>query len=126
VILLDTHVLLWLYAFAWHNLPVPVRSRIDSERLALSPLVLLEIGCLHEIGRVRPAPQTILDELSTRLGLTVADVSSADIGRAALSLTWTRDPFDRLLAAHSIVSGLVLITKNETIRRNLPLAWWGE
>jgi hypothetical protein len=41
----------------------------------------------------------VTDELSARLELIVADVSSATVCNAALALTWTRYPFDRLLAA---------------------------
>jgi PIN domain nuclease of toxin-antitoxin system len=43
----------------------------------------------------------------------------------ATTLSWTRDPFDRLIAAHSIVANSPLITADETILENLPLATWG-
>jgi PIN domain nuclease of toxin-antitoxin system len=54
------------------------------------------------------------------------DVSSAGVNRTSVALTWRRDPFDRLLSARAIVSGLPLVTKDETVRRNLSLAWWEE
>ncbi|HLG72825.1 MAG TPA: type II toxin-antitoxin system Phd/YefM family antitoxin [Chloroflexota bacterium] len=39
-------------------------------------------------------------------------------------ITWTRDPFDRLIAAHALATDTPLLTKDETIRQHLPLAWW--
>jgi PIN domain nuclease of toxin-antitoxin system len=43
---------------------------------------------------------------------------------AAQGLSWTRDPFDRLIAAHAIVADALLLTADETIRKHLPLATW--
>ena len=45
--------------------------------------------------------------------------------KAAADLTWTRDPFDRLIAAHAIVAGAPLLTADRGILENLPLATWG-
>jgi PIN domain nuclease of toxin-antitoxin system len=44
--------------------------------------------------------------------------------QAAADLFWTRDPFDRLIAAHAIVANAPLITADAAIRENLPLATW--
>lgn len=126
MILLDTHVLIWLYDGLLTRIPVAVRRRMDREQLAASPFSQLELGYLLEVGRIRPSAEAVVTELSERLELIIADVSSAAVCRAALALTWTRDPFDRLLAAHATVSNLPLVTKDETIRRHLPLAWWAE
>jgi PIN domain nuclease of toxin-antitoxin system len=126
VILLDTHVLVWLYAGLLSRIPAPVQRRLNREQLALSPFAQLELGYLYEIGRVTSPAQTVIDDLTARLELVVADVAAASVCSAAIDLTWTRDPFDRLLAAHATVSGLPLVTRDETIRQHLPLAWWEE
>jgi PIN domain nuclease of toxin-antitoxin system len=44
--------------------------------------------------------------------------------QAATGLSWTRDPFDRLISAHAIVTNSPLITADETIREHLALAVW--
>jgi PIN domain nuclease of toxin-antitoxin system len=44
--------------------------------------------------------------------------------QAAAGLTWTRDPFDRLIAAHAILSGAPLLTADRRILANLPQATW--
>jgi PIN domain nuclease of toxin-antitoxin system len=126
MILLDTHLLVWLYAGLVSRIPATVQRRLNREQLALSPFVRLELGYLYEIGRIKAPADAVVDELRARLELVVADVAAASVCEAALAFTWTRDPFDRLLAAHATVSGLTLVTKDESIRRHLPLAWWAE
>jgi PIN domain nuclease of toxin-antitoxin system len=41
-----------------------------------------------------------------------------------MSLNWTRDPFDRLIAAQALCRGIPLLTKDESIRRRIKLAAW--
>lgn len=66
-----------------------------------------------------------LSALRRAIGLDVLDASLAELVQAAADLSWTRDPFDRLIAAHAIVTGVPLITADETILEHLPLATWG-
>lgn len=66
----------------------------------------------------------MLDALRRDIGLQVEDASLADLASAALDLTWTRDPFDRLIAAHAVVADAPLITADRTILEHLPQATW--
>jgi PIN domain nuclease of toxin-antitoxin system len=52
------------------------------------------------------------------------DASLEQVTKAADDLTWTRDPFDRLIAAHAIAVGAPLLTADRSILENLPLATW--
>jgi PIN domain nuclease of toxin-antitoxin system len=124
VILLDTHVVVWLYQDPVRLLPDQVRERLNAETLALSPFVKLELQYLFEAGRVAIPAQSIVDDLVPKLEMLVADPSTAQVGQAAIGLDWTRDPFDRLISAQAVASGMPLITKDRVIRRHLPLAWW--
>jgi PIN domain nuclease of toxin-antitoxin system len=90
----------------------------------VSPLVELELAYLHEIGRARDPVPMMLAALRQSIGLEVADASLAELSRAALGLSWTRDPFDRLIAAQAIVTDTRLVTADRTILANLPLATW--
>ena len=126
VILLDTHVLVWLYAGQLARTPAPVQRRLNREQLALSPFVQAELEYLREVGRVRRPAEVVTDELRARLELVVADVPAASVCTTALGMTWTRDPFDRPLAAHATVAGLPLVTRDPTLRRHPPLAWRAE
>jgi PIN domain nuclease of toxin-antitoxin system len=84
----------------------------------------LELTCLFEVGRVTEPASAPLAALRKTIGLQVSDVSAAKLVQAATGLTWTRDPFDRLIAAQAIVADAPLITADRTILDNLPLATW--
>lgn len=126
MILIDTHIVVWLYGDPERLIPAPVRARLDSEPLALSPFVRLELQYLLEVGKLSVAPQVILDDLAPKLELTFTDPPSALICQVAAGLHWTRDPFDRLISAQAIATAMPLITKDRRIRRELPLAWWAD
>ena len=124
--MIDTHVVVWLYQRQGRRLPGVVERRLSREQLAVSPFVKLELGYLNEIGRFKYPPRTVIEELSSRLGMMHADIAASAVCDAAIGLTWTRDPFDRLICAHAVASKLTLVTADETIRRHLPLAWWAD
>jgi PIN domain nuclease of toxin-antitoxin system len=98
---------------------------LESESPGICPIVELELAYLHEIGRVSEPASAPLAALGQSIGLRPSDVSFEQVAKAAIDLSWTRDPFDRLIAAHAIVTGARLLTADETILENLPLATWG-
>jgi PIN domain nuclease of toxin-antitoxin system len=124
VILLDTHMVVWLYDDPQGLIPPPVHERLNAEPLALSPFVRLELQCLYEVKKISVPAQAIVDELVPGLEMVLTDPPSAQICQAAVALNWTRDPFDRLISAHAVSSGATLVTKDRVIRSHLPLAWW--
>ena len=83
--------------------------------LRYSPMARLELYYLHQIGRINVLPAELLSELTEPLCLRECDQSfSAVIGQAQ-SLTWTRDPFDRLIVAQAMAAKAKLITHDENI-----------
>ncbi len=66
----------------------------------------------------------MLAALSQSIGLEVADISLAEVANTAAGLTWTRDPFDRMIAAQAIVADVPLVTADRTILEHLPQATW--
>jgi PIN domain nuclease of toxin-antitoxin system len=126
VILLDTHVVVWLYTDPKAYIPAAVARRLNSEQLGLPPFVRLELTYLHEIGRIAVSGQEILDELCPKLEIALTDPPAALVCQVANQFSWTRDPFDRLIAAQAIATATPLLTKDLTIRKNLDLAWWGD
>ena len=121
---LDTHVALWLYAGQTERITKRAANLINHERIGVSPMVLLEMQYLQEIGRVTATPRTIIADLKRRLGLAVEDRSMDAITEGALNLTWTRDVFDRLIVAQAALDGLELITSDQLIRKHYPKAIW--
>ena len=120
---LDTHVALWLAAGEVRRLR-PIASRLRRGPAFISPVVLVEMEILRELGRVRRSIAEVLEVLSSDHGVVEAPGDVRAIARYARSLGWTRDPFDRLIVAHALADGAILLTKDETIRRNCPDARW--
>lgn len=121
---LDTHVALWLYAGQTERISTRAANLINHERIGVSPMVLLEMQYLQEIGRVTTTPRTIIADLKRRLGLAVEDRSMDTVAEGALGLTWTRDVFDRLIVAQAALDSAELVTSDQLIRKHYPKAVW--
>jgi len=122
---LDTHVVVWLYAGLLDKFPTAAQGRLEQEKLVISPMVALELQYLYETRRTTEPGYLVVRDLESRIGLTVAETAFIDVAAAAASLSWTRDPFDRLIAAQAVVENVPLLTADRTIRANLALAVWG-
>ena len=120
---LDTHVVLWLYAEPKH-IPSSVQVRLDAGDLVISPMVRLELAFLHEIGRVLDEAASVLCVLERDLDLYVHTAGWARATEAAAYLSWTRDPFDRLIVTHALVYAAPLCSRDRTIRDNYRHAFW--
>jgi PIN domain nuclease of toxin-antitoxin system len=115
----------WLYEGADRRIPAAVRDLIESGQPFVSPIVELELTYLYEVGRVTEPAAAPFSALRKTIGLQLADISVTTLVQAATGLSWTRDPFDRLIAAQAIVADAPLLTADRTILDNLPLATWG-
>ena len=121
---LDTHAVIWLYEGALEQFSPAARQAIEAGRCAISPMVRLELQYMFEIGRNETDARTVLDILRAQFDLDESRTEFSLVVLAALPLAWTRDPFDRLIAAQAICDDAVLITKDRTIRQHCPNALW--
>jgi len=125
MIYLDTHVVLWLYARRGEGLSTHARRLIEDEpEIAISPMVLLELDYLYEIGRTTLGSAPVYDYLYQHIGILVCKKPFTDIIRMASKQSWTRDPFDRIITAQAAIDRNNLITKDKTIRKNYKKAVW--
>ncbi len=124
VVHLDTHVVIWLYAGCTEQLSDHVKSLIEENTLTISPMVILELSYLKETNRLNIAPHTMVNDLHDRIGLIVDATPMSLVVDQAVSLSWTRDPFDRLITAQAACYEQKLITKDEFIRNNYANAEW--
>lgn len=114
-LLLDTHFLLWavlglprMDAFPWLERYRP---------WGVSPISLLELKFLSEVGRLELDEVGFVQALRRDPRFILDEVPLMALVAHALPLTWTRDPFDRLLAAHSAARRTPLATLDRTMRR---------
>ena len=127
MIYLDTHTCAWLFLGRLSLLPKRVLERIDrADDLRISPMVAVELDFMHEIGRTAQPARTVVATLGTDLGLKVCDLPFPAVAAAATHLTWTRDPFDRLIVAQAVVAKAPLVTRDRSIHRNSAVAYWGD
>lgn len=122
--LLDTHVLVWLHVGALDRFNPAARAMLEDEPLRTSPASLLELTYLHEIGRTGGGADEVVAHLAGTIGLQVAELRSTTLFRAAATMTWTRDPFDRLIAGHAHAVDEPLLTSDSQILEHLPVAIW--
>ena len=58
------------------------------------------------------------------IDLGPAESDFARVAAVAARLSWTRDPFDRLIAAHALADDLLLITRDRNRLENCLVARW--
>jgi len=116
MILLDTSAVLFL--LAGHRRARPLRPHAG--RLRFTPVALLELQFLKEIGRGIFTTDRPADAVAEDPRWTVDDPPLSSLIRHALELSWTRDPFDRLIAAHAVHRGWRLATSDGAMIDNLP------
>jgi PIN domain nuclease of toxin-antitoxin system len=121
---LDTHVVLWLYAGEIERLSKPAFQRILKYETVISPLVRLELAYLYETERITVKPAKILATLEKDVGLKIKDCSSEKLAEEASKMSWTRDPFDRMIAAQASEENSFLVTKDRVILKNYKKAIW--
>jgi PIN domain nuclease of toxin-antitoxin system len=122
VILVDTHVVLWL-AFDQDQISSRARVAIDDARknasgLAICDITLLELAALASKGRVRLgiSLESFLQEVETRF--IVLPITGRACARAVeLPASYPKDRADRIIGATALVEGLLLLTADREIRR---------
>lgn len=124
LIYLDTHAVAWLYAGQTERFPAAAREAINQGELLVSPMVLVELQYLIEIGRFTDPVEQVVEVLGRDLGLKICEIPFPEVARRALILSWTRDPFDRLIVSQASLREAPLITKDGDIHDNYPGALW--
>lgn len=121
---LDTHAVVWLYAGELSLFPPGVLDLLSETTLMISPIVLLELQYLFEIGRIKAHPEKIFQSLEKSIGLKSCSIEFQKVVRGSLKQTGARDPFDRLIVSQAMIAKAALITKDEEILKNYSAAVW--
>jgi PIN domain nuclease of toxin-antitoxin system len=127
VILLDTHVVIWL-AQDYQRISPAARSAIKEARkkdrgIAVSDITLFEIALLASRKRLnfKPDVETTLSEVQRQF---VVLPITAIIALQAFELPakYPKDPVDRIIGATALVEDIPLITADRDIRKSRTIA----
>lgn len=122
---LDTQAAIWLAQRDFRRISPKAREQIESATLLISPLVVVEMEFLFEIGRILLPAEEVRLVLHSEHGVSLCDLELVSIMKSALHEKWTRDPFDRLIVSHAKAKGFSpLISADRAIRQNYPRAVW--
>jgi PIN domain nuclease of toxin-antitoxin system len=124
LIYLDTHVVAWLYSGLTDKLTDIAKTLINDNDVYISAIVRLELQYLYEIKRLKDEPDVIISNLSDQIGLKICNKNFNDIISTTLTITWTRDPFDRIITANALLNNNILLTKDQNILDNYLYAKW--
>lgn len=130
MILLDTHVVLWLASdparVSARAMAAIREARRAGGGMAISDITLLELAALARKGRLELtiAVETLLQEVEARF--VVVPLNARICARTiSLPQSYPKDPADRVIAATALVEGLSLLTADRRIRRSkaVPTLW---
>lgn len=119
-VLLDTHTLLWALVSP-SKLGKRARAIIEDPENArvVSAVSAWEISTKHRLGKLDEAEDVIRD-YSAHLSTLLAEELAISTRHALAAGMWNaphRDPFDRMLAAQSVIEGIAIVTNDRAIRQ---------
>ncbi len=130
MILLDTHVVIWL-GQDYRRLSTRAQSVIkDSRRkdrgLAVPSIALIEIARLSSRGQIdlKPDAETVLAEIERRF-VVLPITANIALQAYALPMSYPKDPADRIIGATALVEDIPLLTADRAIRNSkaVPTIW---
>jgi PIN domain nuclease of toxin-antitoxin system len=130
VILLDTHVVIWL-AQEHQRISAKAKATIEHQRkkdrgIAVADITLFEIALLARRGRVdfKPDVETTLFEVERQF-VVLPLTSKIALQAFELPAGYPNDPVDRVIGATALIEDIPLLTADAAIRKSraVPTIW---
>jgi PIN domain nuclease of toxin-antitoxin system len=120
VILLDTHVLVWLTTEPTKlskHASSAVRRSSRAGGIGISAITLWELAWLATHGRLQltGTVEAYLEEISSRVAVFPITTKVAALANQ-FSADYSSDPCDRIIGATVLAEGMILVTKDAKIR----------
>jgi len=120
VILLDTHVLIWLAsepAKLSKKAGDAIRRASQGTGIAISAITLWELTWLatHDRLEITGTVEAFVEKISSRTAIRPVTVKVAVLANQ-LPADYSGDPCDRLIGATALAEGIALVTKDTSIR----------
>ena len=119
ICLLDTHFIVWIVSKSRRLRNYPWLEKYQP--WGVSPVSLLEIQLLAEVGRREIHNPRFSSELRSDPRFQFDDVPFSTLIQKSLELSWTRDPFDRMIAAHSLCRVVPLCSVDDAMLKHHKL-----
>jgi PIN domain nuclease of toxin-antitoxin system len=130
VILVDTHVVLWLALepdqLSANALSALIEARGNQGGLAIADITLWEVATAIARGKVELQSELSAFLRSVEEAYRVIPLTGEIAERGTqFSRAYPRDPADKLIGATALVHGLQLVTRDEQIRASgeVPVVW---
>ena len=130
LILLDTHVVIWL-AQDYQRISPKAHATIEQARqkeggVAVSDITLFEIALLASRGRVtfKPDVEATLSEVERQF-IVLPITANIALQAYELPAGYPNDPVDRIIGGTALVQDIPLVTADTQIRRSgaVPTIW---
>lgn len=130
MILLDTHVVIWL-AQDYGQISPKAKSAIERARredsgLAVCGITLLEIARLASHGRLHFSPDaaTFISDIENRF-VVLPITGNIALQAFQLPAGYPNDPVDRVIGATALIGDIPLLTADREIRKSraIPTIW---
>lgn len=121
-LLLDTNALVFLQDSGYLRFRDEIIEKLSHAYLFLSPISWLELEHIFQKKRIAIHPDTLIKHLTSNSSLQESTSTFSSCIHYSRNLSWTKDPFDRMIVGDTIALGAQLVTADKLILKHFNQA----